>query len=89
MSITCPTCIVSSDCNKTEMKTLNLFGSSDTVPDSALNGPSVSRLDCSTSSNVSLEMTSSLYKISTISEGRVSCERDSECFCSSEVATSF
>ena len=50
MSITCPTCIVSSDCNKTEVKTLNLFGSSYTVLDSAPNGPSVSRLDCSTSS---------------------------------------
>ena len=62
--ISCPTCTVSLDCNKTVPKALNWLGSSDTVLDSALNGPSAKKPpDLSTSSYVSLEMTPSVYNV--------------------------
>ena len=64
LSITFPVCTVYSDCNKILAKTLKLLGSSDTVQHSALNGSSVNEPpDLCILSNVSLEMTPSVYNV--------------------------
>ena len=81
LSISCPTRTVSLDCNKTELNSLNMFGSSDTLSDSALNAISVSKPpELCISSNASLEITPSVYNICVTSIGRTSFESLGEYF---------
>ena len=71
LSISFATRTVSSDCNNTLVKILNLLGSSDTALDSALNELSANKPpDLSTSLKVSLEMTPSVCSVSDTSVGR-------------------
>ena len=71
LSISFATRTVSSDCNNTLVKILNLLGSSDTALDSALNELSANKpLDLSTSLKVSLEITPSVCSVSDTSVGR-------------------
>ena len=83
LSISFATHTVSSDCSKMLANALNLSAFSDTVVDRALNGSSANEPpDFSTSSNVSLDMTPSVYNVWLTSLGRTSCERISKCFSS-------
>ena len=80
-NISCPTRTVSFDCNNTVLNTLNLLGSSDTVSDSALNGPPANDpFELSTTSNIFLEMTPSVYNICVTSIGKEIVERMSKYF---------
>ena len=83
LSISFATHTVSSDYSKMLANALNFSAFSDTVVDSALNGPSANEPpDFSTSSKVSLDMTVSVYNVWLTSLGRTSCERVSKCFSS-------